>query len=117
MPDDVIATMKHLLPDPLLRIELVDYIDNLIGEATEGLSRDNFPLSSPEPNAETVSQRVGDLALLAAPLVEALMLGSYYGDADCVQLWIRVIERLADTARDEPSGTRYNAWVWLGPDR
>jgi hypothetical protein len=111
---DVVASMRRLLPDPLLRFELRDYVEGLIVQAVSGLGPVSFSVGSPQPTTETVITRVRALEELTFPIATALLVGCHYGDQpDHTQIWLDALESLADTARYQATATVYNAWERL----
>ena len=114
MADDVVASMRRLLPDPLLRLELADFVEGLIAQAVSGLDPTSFSVGSPQPTTETVKARVNALEELTSPIARALLVGCHYEDLrDHNRVWIDALESLANTARYQATGTVYNAWERL----
>ncbi len=108
--------LKRLLPDPVLRIELQDYVRNVVDAAVEELADDAFSPSSPEPTADTLAARVAHYDAVLHPPCRMLVIGAFYSDVPAHhRLWTDVIERLADlaVAVDRESGTKFTAWTQL----
>jgi hypothetical protein len=114
MSDDVVGTMRNLLPNALLRLELEDYLEGLITDAVSGLDQTSFPVDDPQPSGETVQERVSALDTVTTPIAKAVLVGCHYGTVlEQARIWIDALESLADTARYQPTGRVYNAWERL----
>jgi hypothetical protein len=105
-----VTQLKELLPDPLRRIELIDFIESLTNDAIGELISDVLPMSE-QPSAENIRQRVDRLNGIVAPIGRALVVGGYYGDLPYhFRIWRDVVERLAAIARRDVPGQSYEIW-------
>lgn len=108
--------LKRLLPDPVLRIELYDFVHGVVNEVATKLESEAFSPSTPEPNAESIRERVALYDDIIREPSRMLVVGCLYSDVSSHQgLWTAAIERFASIAAevDRRSGSKFTAWTQL----
>lgn len=90
-----VATLKRYLSEPRYRIQLSDLIDDAVERVIESVATPFFDVDSPEPNTETVTERVRVYEAACSTLLAMAATGGRWAEEDHYDNWRRTLERLA----------------------
>lgn len=90
-----VASLKRYLPEPRYRIQLSDLIDESVERVIGAVSTPFFDVNSPEPDSESVTERVRAYEAACATLLAMAATGGLWAEEDHVDIWRRTLERLA----------------------
>lgn len=101
-------SVKELLSDSASRIVLDDYVTALLRQTLDGLASGSFAVVPPEPNSDTIRERVKQYDDITRDLIAVSILLGRWGEADHFSLVEKIVSRLAEAAKP-PSN--YVAWM------
>ena len=106
-----VASLKKYLSEPRYRIQLSDLIGEAVERTITSISTEDFGMSNPEPNSETVTSRVRKYESECSTLLSMAVVGGIWAEEDNIYVWQRALQRLAvDPAT---AGSTYRVWVGL----
>lgn len=94
-----VATMKRYLVDPSARIRLHDLMAEITEKVCAQLSNTAFPASAQLEHADELNGRLSKYEAVMEMLIPMMITGCYWGDDRHVQLWTKVLQRIAGTAK------------------
>lgn len=106
----VVADMKRLLPDPIKRIELDDFVLAHVDRYLQSTAVEQFPLQATSATKEEVAERIGRYEEVTKDLQQITVLLARWGSGDQLQLLETAFSRVADANR-ETAGLE--AWISL----
>lgn len=106
-----VASLKRYLPESRYEIRLSDLIEESVTRVVESVSTPLFDVNSPEPNTETVSERVRAYEAACSTLLAMAATGGRWAKEAHYDNWRRTLERLATVPH------RSGKVMWLGLQR
>ncbi|MCY3994378.1 MAG: SIR2 family protein [Caldilineaceae bacterium] len=106
-----VASLKRYLPEPRYEIRLSDLIEESVTRVVESVSTPFFDVNSPEPNTETVTERVRAYEAACSTLLAMAATGGRWAKEAHYDNWRRILERLATVPHLD------GQLMWLGLQR
>lgn len=103
----VVTSLKRYLPEPKHQIRLADLIQENVERVVSESAK--FTYDSPQPNMETVTNRVRSYDAICSTLMSMGAVGGRWAEDDHFGLWQRAIQRLSEL----PLVTASSHLLWL----
>lgn len=101
---------RYLEANQVMR--LTDLMLDITGKLVSSLSEEGFAVTneSIQRKGENIADRIAKYDALCEPVVQMIATGVYWGDDEVFSLWLRVLQRLANTANQRSGLTNL---IWL----
>ena len=105
--ESAVASLKHYLSEHRYRLQLEDLINDIVSRVLQDTSGSNYDLNVPQPNTETVTDRIRKYEAACATLIEMALLGGRWGEREHVRSWQGALQRLTSG----PLAGGFEMWV------
>jgi len=105
-----VATFKRYLPDDKYRIQLHDLVMQETDRLFENISPVFYPTQKPEPDKDTLLQRIKQYETKSEILQAMMIAGGYWGNQTTSDLFVKCLERLIGHYKEQNG---YKAWINL----
>jgi len=92
--ESAVASLKRYLPEPRYRIQLSDLIEEFVERVIEAVSTPFFDVNSPDPNTETVTERVRAYEAACSTLLAMAATGGRWAEEGHFDNWRHALERM-----------------------
>lgn len=103
-----VQMVKKYLSEDRYIIELNDLVNEETERLFNALGEQNFPVRNVFPNDEEIKNRMEKYEAISEILLSMLIIGCYWGKDSHIPIWVRAIERIANSRGEQGSTVLLN---------